>query len=498
MLYRNILKSLLLRWRVLLVMPMLSAVTVVVVTFFMERKYISNSRLLYNLKNKELSLIDQGIQQYEIQTQFDNIFELLKSRNVVDKVRQRMVLDWLSGYHQYIEFADYEDLKKESVRLKEYIGNLYQNGLLLDARNEYDERIIDLLEDNRLSFKNMMEYISIYRIGTSYFISVSVETEDPAKSTYILELLISELITNTKNIARAKFKAKRIQTEELVDKAKNDLDNAEQALQQFKIGHKIINLDEYTSNIVDQIVATEVKLINLKEAQHTQQKAIGNIEKLIGKNQLLAINNSGNSYLMALKDSLRKVNENIFYNSIEGGKLSEADQRQLESKAKELRDNIAEEMVSMADDSGNPSSRGSAINKDMMGRYVDYKLEMEMNQALLPLVEGQLENMKNYAKDFAPLESGLFTLNRDLKVAQEKYLQLLDKLETSILAEQEAGEEELIVVDMPLPPEQPEKSKRILMVIGAFLGTFVLLILTLTLIEIYEYYKEDLKLLLNS
>lgn len=495
MLYKKIFRALLLRRQLLIFMPILSAVTVTVFTFFMEKNYISSSRLLLNLKDQKISLISQGVQQYEIETQFDNLFELLKSRLVIDQVRLRMLSDGMGELHDYIEMDDeFEELQQQKEEIKVYTQGLYKHNMLLDARNEYDNRILELLDNNDLKYEDMMTMITVYRIGTSNFIGVTANTQDPVKSTYILELLLEEVIEAEREIASAKYKAKRLQTEELVLKAKQDMVLKEKDLEMFKVKNNIINLSEYTRTIVNQIVDMEIQLIHLKEAYYSHKKSVTELEKAIGKSELKKVNNdSGETAdLLNLKDSLQAVNEKIFYHKLTTKNKEKV--KELEAEAERLRERISTGLVST---SQNRETTASPVNQDLRQKYFEHKIEMDMSHALIPLVKGELNRLKSYAKDFAPLESTLLVLNRDVKLAQEKYLQLKQKLQTATLAEQEAGEEDIIIVDAPLPPEKPEKGKKVLMVIGSFVATLIILIASIVVAQIYGYYRADIKELMQ-
>ncbi|GAA4840554.1 hypothetical protein GCM10023331_26970 [Algivirga pacifica] len=485
-------------------MPLLSGVAVLAGSFLMEKHYSSQARILLNLKDKKLSLIDQGVQQYEIDTHFDNLFQLLKSRSVVDKVRQRVLTDWFLAQHEFLEFSEeQEQLSKDLDHFKNYNSNLYEQGLLYDSRNVYDATVLSLFEENGLAYEHIIENLNVYRMETSNYIAITLTAEDPDKSTYLLELLLDELVINNQAIAKAKYIAKREQTEELVQKAKVDLAIKEKKFENFKINNNIINLDEYTRTIVNQVVDMEVRLIHLKEAITSKRNALSKLEDMLEQEKLVAPVNdqalNNNFRILALKDSLKQVGEQLFFLTIQA-ESNEAEKYALQQQADQLRRQISEELLQQKglDDESLVAMTSEKPMDGLQERYITFQLDLELEESMVPLVQNELKRIKGYAKDFAPLEFSMYSLERDVKVAQEKYLQLLSKLETAVLAEKEAGVKDIIIIDTPLPPDKPEEAKRILMVIGAFVATLILLAGTVVSIEIYRFYNADIRALLRS
>jgi hypothetical protein len=127
-----------------------------------------------------------------------------------------------------------------------------------------------------------------------------------------------------------------------------------------------------------------------------------------------------------------------------------------------------------------------STKQDLLQQMVNLQVELETLQELVPLVGRELDRIKSYARTFAPLESNIATLEREIQTAQESYLILINKLNLAKSVEQGTGENELVIIDPPSIPIFPEPSKRKIIVVLSVFATAFIVVFILFLIEFFD------------
>jgi hypothetical protein len=106
-----------------------------------------------------------------------------------------------------------------------------------------------------------------------------------------------------------------------------------------------------------------------------------------------------------------------------------------------------------------------------------------MTRQLIPLVEAEINRISEYARTFAPLESNIGTLEREITTAQETFLILVNKLNLAKTVAQGTGVNELVVIDTPDVPLLPVPSKRKILVVLSALLVFIIVLFLIAAIE---------------
>ncbi|PWJ38507.1 GumC family protein [Sediminitomix flava] len=482
MIYKILIRAVIKSWKLWMAVPIVAVGLVIFLTRDLEKRYITNARIYVNLQTDgSTSVSGASVKQFEIGIYFDNMIELLKSRNSIEKVRLRILKEALEGKHDFIDFEGYENLK-DNDSINHRIEELSVKDQQLDLRNNIDNQIHNLLEDNRCSFEELTENLKVSKIGKSNFLTLTIESENPYKCVYLLELYIDTLINQNKTLGRERISNNRRMIERLLNDSKAKLDEKIKNLESFKIENNIINLGEHTKAIVTQIVNMEVKLVHLKESQAANNEALTHILETLQKDNPGPLEFSNNLRVLSLKDSLVALNADLVIN--------EFTDKEAELKNKKimiLKDRLQTEVVGML---GNTPYDPSTIRQELVNKYITHQIQLEIEKETVPIVEREMQNLVDYAATFAPLESQVSTFDREILIAQEGYLMLLNKFNLAKSIEESTGENEIRLIDSPLLPIKPESTKRAFMVIGAGMGCFVLTITFVILFTLFKMNKD--------
>ncbi|UZR98021.1 GumC family protein [Chondrinema litorale] len=448
--------------------PVLSGALVFFLTRNQERKYISKATLQVSMPTSgDVSLIGREFKQYEASLFFFDLIEVINSRKTTEMVRLEILKKYMEGEYQFFSFDDNPELREDSVKIYNRAKELGKEYNLLNLSDSLDIGITLLLENNRLSIKEMQGQLNASRVGKSNYVDIKYECENPYKAAYITGCYINIITQQYKVLSQKKIEDNRERLEVLVDNAKKELDSKISQLENFKIENNIINLPEHTKAIVNQVVNMEVKLAHLKETYDAHDKAAEIVKKNLQNAGSFNFNDISNKTIASLKDSLRNVSESLLF--FEG---DEIEKQELETKVEHLKNEITAQIITMLDKVPYDPSQA---RQELMSRLIGYEIDKEMESSMLESVENELEKLNLYAAKFAPLESSLSTYTSEIHIAQEAYLILLNKLNLVRTIEQGSGDVKITIFSPPILPREPESSKRAFAIVGACIASFILI-----------------------
>lgn len=449
--------------------PLLTGALVVFLTSNLERRYLSKSTLQVSLPtHAELSLSGHEYKQHEATQFFLNLIEVIKSRKTAEYVRAALLLQSLRAENKalLIDFSQNVDLQADTAAIAQRLEILTDQIGILDLQNDQDIALVSLMENNRLSLTELQKNLKVYRSGSSNYVEIVVESENPFKSASLNELFIEATLNQIQKETRQKLMKNQLQLEKLVDQARKELDEKVKALERFKVSKNVINLSEHTKAIVNQIVKMEIKLAHLREMQNAHLQAAKISKEKLESGSSVNLEFKSNRQLLSLKDSLKIITET---------RLLAEDETTAESLLREedrLRTQIIGQITQMVDEVPFDPTRA---RQDLVHRYIGYELDHEMESSMIPVVQKELNRLIAYSAKFAPLESSIGSFNSEIHTAQESYLILLNKLNLARTVAQGASEGEVEMFLPPTLPREPERSKRMFMVVGAVAGIALIL-----------------------
>lgn len=483
----SIVRAVMRRWKFWTILPLVSMLTVFLLTISLPKKYISEATLNINFQNsKELSLTDDVMQQYEINLYFENMIQLARSNKNLEIVRLRAMKEFYQRKHNHLKEASSDEspkLLRDSARVIRILDSAISQNKMLDLKNSEHRVINKYLKDHDLSFEAIENCLKTSRIGNSNFIRVSYEADNPLKAAYMTGLIIESVVGQYKVISKNRSVYDREMFERLVNRAKSQLDQKVKNLENFKVEKNVINLGEHTKAIVNQLVNMEIQLSHLKEQKAASQRAVGKIKESYNTGgEPLPVDVSGNGKIIELKQELKSLNAQLLQNRF---KPTEPESKIVERERKidELKKQIGQEVTKLVTDV--PYDPRQA-RQEMVMRLIGYELDVEIADESIPVVEKEIERISKYASRFAPIESSVGAMNDEIYVSQQGYLILLNKLNLAKSVEMGTGEGEVAIVDEPSIPLKPEASKRGLLVVVSGLGVFVVVIGIFVLINVID------------
>lgn len=459
------------KWYLWTTIPLIAAASVFYLTGKGTKQYVSEASLYLNLPtNKGLSITNEGFKQHEISAYIQDLIHHTQSNKSMENVKLSLLQGYLRKENSLLNAPTDAFPWNDSLAVERRIEELNKNNEMLDVRNDLDATITIFLRDQGLTNDAIRGLFNLYREGSSNYLKLKVTTGDPFVSAYIGEKIIEAMLKLNTEINRGKLEADTKLFEKLVAQAKKELDEKVGDLERYKIRNNVINLPEHTKAIVNQMVQLEVQKAELIEKLASKQEGILQIKSKLGVKEEIPVDLTKNERFIELQNRMRSLESS-------GSEIRrDITLNEIRATSAEL-DNLVEEYVSDV-----PFDIRRA-RQELIQTYLNYQVELEMTRQLIPLVEAEIERISVYARTFAPLESNIGTLEREITTAQETFLILVNKLNLAKTVAQGTGVNELVVIDSPDVPLQPVPSKRKILILMAFALSFIIILFLIAAIE---------------
>ncbi len=468
------------QWLILLVAPLICMSIIYVLTKDHPRIYRSEAKLYLNLQeNQATSLNGEGLKQYQVHTYFQNITELIKSKRTRARTRLLILEKGLEGNSLLSLGLPQNPETLDAIRIR--LGELQSGDLVPRKGRGTDSLILAYFDYHKLSNARMIDMVSTYRLRDSNYLGFSLEEEIAHKAQLIAQCFIDALIAENKFLAKNQIKGHKDLLEELLRKAKLDLDAKVAKLEKYKVDNSIINLGEHTKAIVTYLVEIEAQRAKLFSTIVGSQKGKTEVLQTAETGNELSIDFSQNAQIIQLKKELKELNRQNLLASLSNNNLDAMPQ--IEARIEDTKLELSNKLVEMSNKLTYDPTR---IQLELANRYLAYDLDEEMSKDILYVIDDEIKRVQSYAKKFAPYESTIGTYDREIFTAQNAYLTLLNKLSIAQSIEYGSGENEIEIIDPPHLPDEPLASKRVILIIAGGIAIFVLiagLFVLLTLLD---------------
>ncbi len=499
--------------RVLFIIPLFFGIIAVLLTSNPSRKYYSQTVLFTGIASGSSIDLDKKFNYLATNNAFDNLINIIKSRDTQEEVAIRLLTQHLmlgGPSETYISKEAYNELLEIlPVEIHKYIVSTNrkkksgQNSNTPWNEKDYEETVANLMQmmskDNSnfvyslLNFNN--KYYSLQaiaevkaeRVSTSDLIKLSYQIDDPGICQQTLEIYNAVCIKKYKDIRENGSDAVVKYFEAQLNKAENKLRVIEQKLLKFNQDNDIINYYEQSKAIA--IVKEDMDLAfknGVAQLEGTKASARRLEDKLKIQEQI----QKKNQNIIDAKQALGKINYEIgIYES-----KSYKDESLL-NKIKELKKqskNLDEQIKKNVDElySFQNSIEGVPIKK-VLPDWVDKVVETEGLKAKLNIMNQQTKEIDKQFETYAPAGANLKKIERQIKVAEQGYLEILQSLNMAKLKFQDTQmASNLKTVDPPFYPLKPIPSKRKIIVFGiVFLTGIALLGIILSM----KFFDNSLK-----
>jgi polysaccharide biosynthesis transport protein len=499
--------------RLLVCIPVLMVVLVVLLTRNPNYTYTSETTLYTGMASAGGLDLFSSLNSFTTSTAFDNFIGIVRTRETQQQVAlgllaQHLLLDKPNPkYLSEKSFAELKSITPDYIRslvVRPESLDSMQNTLSADSIQQlcFLQTVKNLekcMAQNDTNFVyKLLNYnhphYSLYaissiqatRMESSDMVRLRYDSNDPAICQQTLALFTVACITNYRKIKENRSEALIHYFENELSKAAEKLKESEALYLKFNEKNSIINFSEQTKSVATAKENMETILYELKIKLAGSEAAIKRIEeKLNGRgNQIVK-----STKILQMRNRLSEVNARIAAaESVEGQGTTSVSLKNLRSESNELKKSI-ESTINELYASSN-TTEGISVEK-LLDEWIKNVLVYEETKAALEVQKQRVKEFKDQYDDYASNGTDIMRIERDLNVAEQSYLKMLEGLNQAKLKIQDAELSGSIkTVDPPFYPLTPNPTKRKILVLIAGLFGFLLV---LTFILAMEYFDNSLK-----
>ncbi len=443
----------------------------------------------YNIESNKSNRIDYAFTNNEM----ENLINLASSFETQKELSARLLARTLVLFRDdrlSLHKENQEDFEKCIEQLPRFSNRISEDSLyqqIVGLRDQdMNNPVYQLINSKDVFFGlDQLEQIMVRREGKSDMIRMEYTGVDPFMSQLTLELLIDIFIKKQKRIKEGQTDNVIEFFEEATRKTSARLKQAEDELLNFSVDNKIINYYEQTRFIAGNKEELDKQYQREKQQLAGATSALNRVEMEIGEKDVLPL----------LQEELANQRYHLSENRNE---LSSYDLMLRTEMAGELgytKANLSNRIDSLKNEMSKVTERIIEVSqtpdgiatKELLNQWLVNTIAKEDASAKIEVMEDQLAQFGTVYDRFAPLGSTLKRLEREIDVAEREYLENLHSYNQARLHKYNMlMSSNLKVIDAPYYPAQPEKSKRMLLVILAFIVGLVLPIGLIIALELMD------------
>lgn len=462
--------------------PVLVSAAVFVLTRNAPRTYTSEMVIYtgiasgYNLDND----IKGSIDYHQANSKFDNLINTITSKEARKEVALRLMAELI---HEPLELKRLELTSAEWLRNPDTMHSIKGrnreetfNRLFAQLHSGNSEQLhLTVFGQKQNPFNvRTLAGISATRLGFSDMVKVSYTAEDAVLAKRTLDILAEVFMKKYQGMRIGEVSSVVKYFQDETASALVRLQQTESLLRDFRSRNQVINYYEQTKYIADQKEDYEQRESKL-EMQLTGVESA--LRKLESKMKAAELRKLKSEEVVALRDELAtKYNRKGLLDA--SGRSDEPGDAEIRELRSRLTGSISELHRFNNTVEGIPG-------EDILDEWLQLTITKEQAGSELDVLRAYKMDFSKVFDRFAPLGSDLNKLERDVDVAEKEYLNLLHNLNQAKLRERNLSvTENISITDTPNLPIVANPSKRLILVIAAFMSV---LILVLTIIILREF-----------
>jgi len=454
--------------RLLIGIPVVMALTVFVVTRGQSERFASHT-VLYTGIVSGTSVDDSDPARRNhlaVASAFDNLLNTITSRQTIEEVALRILAVELMAAKDG-PIALVAQTTDWTTDLRNLRGRNAEETLerLRSQKSVTDSPVHALLygSNTLASVEVIRSGLYAKRVGSSDMIEIRYEGADARLCHLTLDFLLEVFIAAYRQMKETEAGRVISYFEDQTNSAQTRLRTAVNRLREFGVSNRVINYYEQTKAIAGQKEQIDQDLQSERMRLQAAEAALVEIEQSLSRqDSLFTVQQSVLSRRRELADLatervLRSSSDPTSPASVQVAELEQA----LQSDLVELyRLNRSREGIARA---------------DLVQNWMSAVIEAAEARTRVTLLTQRYDDYQKVYDEFAPLGSSLSSLEREVDIAENEYLELLHSLNLARMRQQSIELSASInVVDAPFLPDRPMPSKRLLLVVAAFMAGLLL------------------------
>jgi len=424
------------------------------------------------------------VQPFIIDNKFANLIEMCRSRLVMDKVGYQLLLHDLTDRKPYYAPTkkDLDINKFNKAEIVSLIKRKLANAepLVFDPVIEKKlEKVLSLYHYDIISLLGPMQ---IERIKDADFIKFETTVGNPFLAAAIVNTMSDKIIAFNAYLKSQKSGSSVEYLTDLSNTKRAELDKLTNALKEYKEKTGIINIEEQTRNLIEQVKNLEEKLSDEQQRVPALAASISDLKSKFTPQENSVYSNAANDLnrdILASNAAINNLNRRWIASNFDSKRIKDS----IDARKRAIDYKINYSTQSAA------SAIPKAIRQELVKKRIDNELELSMASSNVRILRNEIGSLKGKMGAYAPVEAQIGAYERDLSVAKEAYMLVYTKLQIA--------QAELMNVNTPLRQVEvgqvadfPESSK-----LGLFIGLSIMVSLLICIVAIFmvEYFDQRVK-----
>ncbi len=492
------------RWY-LVVLPMIALVVAWFMTRDMERIYDTNTTIYtgmitgYNLEG------GTGAVGGNPQTNINNLMLIVTTDNTIHEVSLRLLARCLmygnvNKDNNYISAEHYRQLSATiPADVKALVNHnsesqTYAN-LKAYEKPSQDNYIFGLLNYHPyFGINSITSRLKVLQLGNSDIIDIGYSANDAGIAYNTLDILNEVFARQYQQIRFGETSNVIKFFEREVARLYRILSNAEDDLIRYNVSKKIINYGEQTR----QVATLEAQQQNFRNDQlmnYTTAKALLDyLERQLGNRaQVIRANQEFTNQVKDISRIQSRIS-NLRLMSSEGGGNDTESQLELAKAQRDLQTVTGRVTELTKDIEATTYSTETGVKaNDLLGRWLEQLLLLEKTKAEMTATDIMKQNLDKQYLFYAPIGATLARKDRHIGFIEGNYMEMLKALNAARMRQRnlQMSTATLRVLNPPMFPLNAQPTNRLMILLGAFLLTFMLTTLWFLIIELLDRTLRD-------
>ncbi|MCV9389470.1 hypothetical protein [Reichenbachiella ulvae] len=459
-------------------LPVLAVILTFLLTSDFKKLYRSTAQLSTGFTiSQEVNITSERFSPYDSEVKFNNLIETMKSSRVLSLLSYNLIIHDLEvdGKSKFtkLNIEDEEDIAfLNSIDKGKLIGLYHQkldSMLILNTLIPEEKEAQKLMELYEYDFETLKENINVGRVKSTDYVSIDAYTENPLLSAYMVNTLCKELLRFNVRLVNTR-KSNTVETfAKLVQEKRKELDLATDNLQKFKRYNSMVNFEMERENKISRISELELDLAEENKKHRAISLQLRDVKRrLSGVNDLERITNQD---VVEIRREINEMNER-YRNS---GYVD----KNLKDSLVILRD-IQQRYIRIVSQENEVTSY-----EQLQATKRELEVDLQIAEQNIKALEENISNANVDVGGFASKEARIDALEREVDLASEDYKAAQEKYSQALNVSMASGDS-INQILLGLPATEPEPSKRIIISGISGMSTFVLIVLTIVLVEFLD------------
>ncbi|GAA4202081.1 hypothetical protein GCM10022289_16330 [Pedobacter jeongneungensis] len=465
------------KWLIIL-LPVLAIIISFLLVKNIPRKYESVAQISTGLLDPSKKVIsNETVDFFAVNQQFANLVEKFTMKRMINLLTYRLVIHDLTDQKSAFKRLPESLSAKSSTELAEITAlfekKLNSNALLTldDDKGRY--KLFTIAEDMGYGEEQLRDDLEVSHAANSDLLSVIFTSGNPALSAFTVNTLSTEFISSYSNdVSNNQNSSAKILDSMLLSK-KNAMDAKNNLLSNFKRTKGVLNLDEQSATVYNQISQYEAQRAEAMRVIQSNAGGVATIESKLGGSDryINGSSRASNREIVDLKRQLQVAN-NLY---IDGG-FKPAMQKKIDSLNRLISNKSSANM-----DENIVDTRVS--KQDLVQQKVGLEVSLQQARSSIRTLDGQLRILRARYSSMVPFDADIQNYQRDAELATKDYMLALDRFNAA-KTDQKLGLN-LEIEQLGLPGN-PKPTKKALYIAGAGTGTFALCISFVLLLVVVD------------